>query len=91
MNEIGSNDAQKLIAPGHISRTEAESVEDPLFRTNFTEFFRTIMHNNTSTWEAVAFLKKCEKELPDFQYKVHFGPDGLPDAIMSMTAAMRRI
>ena len=56
VNEISSKDAQKLIAPGHISRTEAESVEDPLLRANFNEFFRSIMHNDTSTWKAVAFL-----------------------------------
>ena len=48
------------------------------------------MHNDTTTWKAVAFLQKCEIDLPDFQYKVHFGFDGLPDAIMFMTAAMRK-
>ena len=48
------------------------------------------MYNDTSTWKAVAFLQKCENELLDFQYKVHFGQDGLPDAIMFMTAAMRK-
>ena len=31
VNEISSKDAKKLIVPGHISRIEAESVEDPLF------------------------------------------------------------
>ena len=35
-------------------------------------------------------FKIGEKELPDFQYNVHVGPDGLPDAIMFMTAAMRK-
>ena len=47
------------------------------------------MHNDTSTWKAVAFLQKCEEDLSDFRYKVYFGPDGLLDAIMFMTAAMR--
>ena len=90
VNENSSKDAQKVIAPGHISLTEAESFEEPLFRSNFNDSFRSIMHNDTSTWKAVAFLQKFEKELPDFQYKVHFGPDGFPDAIMSTTAVMRK-
>ena len=66
MKEISSNDVQNLIAPGHISRTEAESVDDPLLRANFNEFCRSIMHNDTLTWKAVAFLQKCEKGLPNF-------------------------
>lgn len=50
VNEISSKDAQKPIAPGHISLTEAESVEDPLFQSNYNDFLNSIIHNDTSTW-----------------------------------------
>ena len=36
--EISTQDAHKLLAPGHISMCEAESIEDPLLRVNFNEF-----------------------------------------------------
>ena len=47
------------------------------------------MVNDDATWTALSYLQECKNTLPDFDYQIHYGLDGLPDCIMYITSEMR--
>ena len=47
------------------------------------------MKEDPSTWTAIQFLRKCKSEVPGFDYRLSYGVDGKPTAVMYMTPRMR--
>ena len=46
--------------------------------------------SDATLWKLISFSKKCKRDLPGFDFDVHYSEDRYPDAIMFMTAEMKR-
>ena len=86
---VTMEDGIKLARNCNLSAEEAVSFHDPMVRANFNEMFRNIMKEDPSTWTAIQFLRKCKSEVHGFDYRLSYGVDGKPTAVMYMTPRMR--
>ena len=82
-------DSIKLARNCKLSAEEAVSFHDPMVRANLNDMFRNIMKEDPSTWTAIQFLRKCKSEVDGFDYRLSYGVDGKPTAVMYMTPRMR--
>ena len=64
-------------------------MNDPVVQTNFRAMYGSIMQNDSNTWSAIQFLKKCKESISGFDYRILRSKTGLPTAIMYMTSRMR--
>ena len=86
---VTMEDSIKLASSCKLSAEESVSFHDPMVRANFNDMFRNIMKEDPSTWTAIQFLRKCKSEVPGFDYRLSYGVDGKPTAVMYMTPRMR--
>ena len=68
---------------------DIETINGPLKLTDFQKMYNNIMNSDVTTWKLVSFLQTCKRELPGFDYEIHYAQDGYPDGIMFMTAQMK--
>ena len=59
--ELSISDVGELLTKSPISEEEHRVLDDPIVRINFNDMLLKIMSEGGSTWEALAFLKKCKK------------------------------
>ena len=86
---IGEDNARFVLGKHDMNEKLYYDITDPLIRTNFNKMYRNIMHNDPDSWSALAFLQESKKELPNFDYEIHYGHDNKPDGIMYMTSQMK--
>ena len=60
-----------------------------MLRANFNEMFGKIMKEDQLTWTAIQFLRKFKTEVDGFDYRLSYGLDGKPTAVIYMTPRMR--
>ena len=86
---ISNESARELVDNKRVTDIDYEILEDPDIMLNYSKMFRNIMHNDPDSWTAVSFLEKMKVEQHNFDFKIHYGVDGRPDAILYMTAQMK--
>ena len=47
------------------------------------------MKEDSNTWSAIQFLKKCKATVDGFDYRVLYNNEGIPTALLYMTSRMR--
>ena len=87
---ITCNDANLLVSNRSISSEELSVTDDPLIRSNLLSILRGVMQNGSTTWHALGFLKKMKSLDTGLSYRLRVDADGLPDAIMWMSPAMKK-
>ena len=79
----------KLSSTRKLSMEDLAPSLDPMLRANFTKMFTNIMKEDKSVWTTIHFLTKCKTEITGFDYRIQYGSDGKPTAVMYMTPRMR--
>ena len=59
--DITLADAELMVSTKDISVEELSVLEDPLIRTNFNPMLQEIMVEDSTTWEVLAFVRRCQK------------------------------
>ena len=70
-----------MISQYKLKNKEMDSIKDPIAQVNFDKFYTDIMNSDSHSWKVLSYLQKCKRELPGFDYEVHYGTDGYPDGI----------
>ena len=91
IKEVSLDTAHHLLSNKNISPEEESILDNPLVRINFNEVIRKIAAQDSTTWEAFAFMKECKKNMPGFDYRICLDKDTKrPIAIVFMTADNRK-
>ncbi len=51
--------------------------------------YAKVMEQDSNTWSAIQFLKECKDTVEGFDYRVLYSAQGVPTALLYMTARMR--
>ena len=90
--EISLDVANHMLSSKNISSEEESVLDNPLIRINFNEVIRKITAQDSTTWEAYAFMKECKKTMPGFDYRIRLDKNNKrPIAMVFMTADNRKI
>ena len=90
--EISLDVANHMLSSKNISREEESVLDNPLIRINFNEVIRKITAQDSTTWEAYAFMKECKNTMPGFDYRIRLDKNNKrPIAMVFMTADNRKI
>ena len=81
--------ATNMLSQYKLKNDERDSIKDPMAQHNFGKLYNEIMNSDGSTWKVLSYLQRCKRELPGFDYEIHYAEDGHPDGIMYMTAQMK--
>ena len=65
-------------------------MEGPEEMTNIHSIYTSIIQNGTSSWKALAFLRRIKFEEEEFDFRIHFNDKHVPDGIVWITKAMRK-
>ena len=89
--EVSLDIANSLLSNKSISREEESILDNPLIRINFNEVCRKIAAQDSTTWEAFAFMKECKKTMSGFDYRIRLDKNTKrPIAMVFMTADNRK-
>ena len=80
--ELDCNMSKCMLSKYNLKHKDFENINDPLKLTDFQKIYNNIMNSDVTTWKVVSFLQTCKRELPGFDYKIHYAQDGYPDGIM---------
>ena len=78
-----------MVSSKNISEDEHRVLDDPMIRLNFNNMLRKVMAEDSTSWEALAFVRKCKNTMPGFDFKIRLDQSHRPNAIMYMTPMMR--
>ena len=87
--EITKEDAELISSKKSITADEHKVLNDPFINTNFQTMLRKIWCEDKSTWEVLAYARRCKTELPGYDFRVRHDNYHHPDAISYMTPIMR--
>ena len=90
VSKLATSDTVKLTSTNKISNDELNLLEGPEVMANMHFIYASIIQNGTSSWKALAFLRKIKFEEEGFDFRIHFNDDHVPDGIVWMTKAMRK-
>ncbi len=51
--------------------------------------YAKVMEQDSNTWSAIQFLKECKNTVEGFGYRIIYSAQGVPTALLYMTARMR--
>ena len=51
--------------------------------------YAKVMEQDSNTWSAIQFLKECKNTVEGFDYRIIYSAQGVPTALLYMTARMR--
>ena len=88
-SDLSIDEVNLLVSQKYMTEEEHKVLDNPLIRIKFNDMLRKIMSEDSSTWEALAFAKRCKKEMPGFDFKVRLDKDNHPDAIVYRIPMMR--
>ena len=83
--EISHERAGLLLADSPITQKEHDILIDPITRINFNEMLHKVMAEGSSTWEALAFLRRCKSEMVGFDFRIRLNNKNHPCALMFTT------
>ena len=83
--ELSISEASTLLDKSPITNEERKILDDPIIRINFNDMLLKIMSEGSSTWEALAFLKRCKKEIPGFDFRIRLNENNHPCALVFTT------
>ena len=86
--EVTQDEAELLLSRKSITQEEHAVLDNPIIRTNFNDVLRKIMYEGSSTWEVLAFLRRCKHKIPGFDFRVRQDNFRL-DGIVWITPMMR--
>ena len=78
--------ARVLIGNKRVIEFDYEILQHETIMINFNKMYRNILHNDPESWTATSFLKGVKEKLHNFEYTIHHGTGGKPDAIFYMTS-----
>ena len=81
-------DAALMVSTKSISAEEHSVLEDPLIQTNFNSMLQDIMAEDTTTWEALAFVRRCKKTMIGFDFRIRLDDNHRPNGLIYMTPMM---
>ena len=60
-SDLSIDEVNSLVSQKYMTEEEHKVLDNPLIRINFNDMLRKIMSEDSSTWEALAFAKRCKK------------------------------
>jgi len=82
-------DAELMVSTKDISAEELSVLDDPLIRTNFNAMLHEIMAEDSTTWEALAFVRRCKRNMIGFDFRIRLDAKHRPNGLVYMTPMMR--
>ena len=79
----------RLTSLTRISQEEMNIVETPDVINNIHSIYANILQSGSSSWKALAFLRKMKHEEDGFDYRIHFNEEHVPDGIVWTTKQMK--
>ena len=84
--DLTINEANLLLEMNPLSEEEHKVLDNPIIRINFQEMLLKIMAEDSSTWEALAFLRRCKDEMPGFDFRIRLNERNHPCSLVFTTA-----
>ena len=67
---VTMEDSIALTKDTQINKSDFLGMNDPVVQTNFRAMYGSIMQNDSNTWSAIQFLKKCKESISGFDYRI---------------------
>ena len=83
--ELNIDDANSLLKKSPLTDEEHKVLDNPMVRINFNEMLLKVMSDDSSTWEALAFLRRCKIEMPGFDFRVRLNENSHPCGLVFTT------
>ena len=87
--ELFLEEANMLLEESPITEGEHKVLDDHIVRINFNNILLKVMAEGSSTWEALAFLHRCKREMPEFDFRIRIKQNNHPCSLVYNTANER--
>ena len=84
--DLTITEANSLLEMNPLSAEEHNVLDNPVIRINFKEMLLKIMAEDSSTWEALAFLRRCKEEIPGFDFRIRLNERNHPCSLVFTTS-----
>ena len=84
--DLTINEANMLLEKAPLSEEEHKVLDNPIIRINFKEMLLKVMAEDSSTWETLAFLRRCKEEMPGFDFRIRLNERNHPCSLVFTTA-----
>ena len=85
-SDLTINEANMLLEKAPLSKEEHKVLDNPIIRINFKEMLLKVMAEDSSTWETLAFLRRCKEEMPGFDFRIRLNERNHPCSLVFTTA-----
>lgn len=76
--DFSIEEAELMVSTTNIAEEEYCKLDYPLTKINFNDILKEIMAKDSTSWEALAFVRQCKKIMPGFGVNVCLGESYSP-------------
>ena len=87
--ELKMADARNLASTGTTAAVETIAADNPILQRNFTDLLRKVMQEDSTTWEALRYLRLLRTTVRGFDFRLKTDTRGRPEGLVWMLPHMR--